>query len=609
MKICLKNIPPELEAPLKEIAPSLQFSLSNDGLQVTIRQNDTGPAIVFEDDACFLEYHKKNEFFRALSLLPERIKEQNTYCETPAHNDLCLMSDCSRNAVYNVPAAKRMIRYLALMGFNSFMLYTEDTYEVPEYPYFGYMRGRFSQQELKDIDDYAFSFGIEMIPCIQVLAHLEGSLRWPDFQSVIDNTNILLVGEEKTYALIEAMIQSCRACFRSNRIHVGMDEAHLLGSGKYLDINGYRDRSSIILEHLDKIVKICEKYQFNPMIWSDMFFRIQFHTYYVDKGEISNDVINMVPENLSLVYWDYYSDNEKRFRHMMHCHQQFRNPTIFAGGAWKWYGMSPMNFYSLYVNDIHLRIAREEKVSTVIATAWGDNGAEASNFSILPTLQQYAEYCYAKGEDLNWVKARFFETFGVKFDDFLLLDSPNLLSDTDPHNYSKVLLSKYIFYNDPLGGWIDCKIKPQYADEFAQKAEIIAAVPENPFSYMLHSAEALCRFLALKATLSTDIRTAYLEKNIETLRAIAAERIPAVLSSLDQYLSVARNEWYYDNKTFGFDVIELRIGGLKERLNTTKRTIEDFIEGKITKIEQLDVEILDVSPKNVWRKLASGNII
>ena len=37
------------------------------------------------------------------------------------------------------------------MGLNSLMLYMEDTYEIPEYPYFGHLRGRYSQSDFAGI--------------------------------------------------------------------------------------------------------------------------------------------------------------------------------------------------------------------------------------------------------------------------------------------------------------------------------------------------------------------------------------------------------------------------------------------------------------------------
>ncbi|MBQ7096388.1 MAG: beta-N-acetylhexosaminidase [Clostridia bacterium] len=604
MKFNLIHLPDELKGPLKEIEGRLSFSMGEEGRAVKVQKGEK-LSIDASGEEILLTYHKKVEFFRLLTLLPSHL--EGVYEETPAHEDLCLMSDCSRNAVFNMKGAKKMIRALALMGFTSFMLYTEDTYEIPEYPFFGYQRGRFSQAELKEIDDYAASFGIEVIPCIQMLAHLNGALRWPAFGDVTDVGDILLVGEEKTYQLLDAMLRSLRKVFRTKKIHIGMDEAHLLGSGKYLDKNGYRPRSEILLEHLEKCCKMCAAYDFEPMMWSDMFFRIQFDgQYYVEEGEIEQKVMDLVPENLSLVYWDYYSENEKIFRHMVHCHKQFKNPMIFAGGAWKWHGMSPCNFFSLKVNDIHLKVSREERVPMVIATAWGDNGAEASQFSILPTLQQYAEYCYAKGEDRSWVAKRFEETFQIPFDTFLLLDSPALLSDNKELSRRKIN-SKHLLYNAPLAGWLDWCIKPFYATEYAEKAKALHEIPKNEYSYLFESAAKLCDVLALKATLSLDIRAAYEKKDKKALKELAEIRIPATIKALENYLPFARAEWYMDNKTYGFDVIEIRIGGLKEQLSSTALMLHSFLKGEIEKIDQLEEPLLEgPNPKNNWALLVTG---
>ena len=67
---------------------------------------------------------------------------------------------------------KLWIDLSAAMGYNALMLYTEDTYEIFVEPYFGYGRGRYSVQELRELDDYAAAHGVELIPCIQTIAHL-----------------------------------------------------------------------------------------------------------------------------------------------------------------------------------------------------------------------------------------------------------------------------------------------------------------------------------------------------------------------------------------------------------------------------------------------------
>ena len=82
------------------------------------------------------------------------------------------MLDCSRNAVMTVDAVKRWIDLTARLGCNTLHMYMEDTYEVDGQPYFGHLRGRYSKAELKQIDAYAAAHGMQIIPCIQTLAHV-----------------------------------------------------------------------------------------------------------------------------------------------------------------------------------------------------------------------------------------------------------------------------------------------------------------------------------------------------------------------------------------------------------------------------------------------------
>ena len=171
-----------------------------------------------------------------------------------------VMLDCSRNAVMNVEKLKFFIDCLAKMGYNALELYTEDTYELPDEPYFGYLRGRYTADEIREVDAYAKTHGIELIPCIQTLAHLSATLRWMCFDDVKDDADTLLIGEEKTYQLIEAMIRACRNSFSTQRIHIGMDEAFMVGFGRYRLKHGIPDRERIFCEHLYRVNEICQKY-------------------------------------------------------------------------------------------------------------------------------------------------------------------------------------------------------------------------------------------------------------------------------------------------------------------------------------------------------------
>ena len=125
----------------------------------------------------------------------------------------------------------------------------EDTYKIEENPYFGYRRGGYTPDQLRKMDAFAAQMGVELIPAVQTLAHLGQSLRWKAFEDVLDIDDILLVDNEKTYQLIDAMFRTLAESFSSRQVNIGMDEAHLVGLGAYLKQHGYQDRMQLMLRH------------------------------------------------------------------------------------------------------------------------------------------------------------------------------------------------------------------------------------------------------------------------------------------------------------------------------------------------------------------------
>jgi N-acetyl-beta-hexosaminidase len=111
--------------------------------------------------------------------------------------------------------------------------------------------------------------GIEVIPCIQTLGHMGQVLQWQQYAYLRDNTEVLLPESEHTYDFIEKMIQAACRPFRSKRIHIGMDEAHGVGEGRYRQLYGYKEGTQIFVEHLQKVNEICQRSDLQPMIWSD----------------------------------------------------------------------------------------------------------------------------------------------------------------------------------------------------------------------------------------------------------------------------------------------------------------------------------------------------
>ena len=183
MLIEFNSIPNVLDNGIKEIAKYLNISIDKGGFVCKARKVDyQGLSVSFDGNVISIEYAEKHHFFRALGLAIQHIQNGEKSFEIKEKaffRSNGPMFDLSQAAsAFNVTELKSIIIQLALMGLNTLMLYTEDNYEVESQPYFGYMRPKYSQKDLKELDDYAYDLGIEMIPCIQTLSHMQEALKW-----------------------------------------------------------------------------------------------------------------------------------------------------------------------------------------------------------------------------------------------------------------------------------------------------------------------------------------------------------------------------------------------------------------------------------------------
>ena len=501
---------------------------------------------------------------------------------------LGVMVDCSRDAVYTVGALKKYISLLAKMGYNSLQLYTEDTYEADGEPQFGYLRGRYSKAELKELDAYAKGVGIELIPCIQTLAHLGGITRWQEYGSITDTGDILLAGEERTYELIGHMFQTCAECFTSRRINIGMDEAHMVGLGAYLDKHGYRDRFAILSEHLKRVCAIAGQYGFRPMMWSDMFFRLANNgAYYCSGSEIPQSVIEAVPENVELIYWDYYSRDKAHYDGMIRAHQQFRNKLVFAGGAMSWIGFAPNNRFSIEACRAAMQSCAENGVDDVFITCWKDDGAECSLFASLPALFCAAEAARGNADEAASEK-KFRKITGADMRTFLAMDSVNLCGGEGGMNNP----SKYMLYSDPFLGIFDKTAEGHGGEEFAAVGKALKAGEKNArFGYIFKTLAALCDVLEIKYTLGIRTREAYRRKDKDALGTIAGE-YKELEKRLDKFYKRFAEQWERECKPNGFEKHDLRLGGLKQRVRHCRKRLRKYCAGELRSLPELEEEIL-----------------
>ncbi|MBQ9714186.1 MAG: beta-N-acetylhexosaminidase [Clostridia bacterium] len=513
-----------------------------------------------------------------------------------------VMLDMSRNAVMKVSQLKKYVDYLAAMGFNAVELYTEDTFKIEDEPYFGYLRGGYTAAEIKEVDAYAASKGIELIPCIQTLAHFTNTKKLPYYWDLFDCDDILCIGEPKVYEFLDKIFKTLSENFTSRKVNIGMDEAHNVGLGKYLEKNGYRDRSEILVEHLNKVVEIAEKYGFKCHMWSDMFFRLisggAYDPELLKNVHVSPEVAAKVPESVALTYWDYYSTEKKKYDLMFEKHLEFGRDVWFAGGAWAWQGFSPLGEFSIRSMRPAMESVREKGIENVIFTVWGDNGKDCSYFALLPTL--YVIRQFADGNfDMEKIKADMKEKFGWDYDEWLDLDLPNDLRVNGVKDDKWNCVCKTMAFTDPFLGMRDVDYANIDRIPYGEYGKKIASHAQNAgeFSYIFDTLAKLCAYMEYKADLGIRTRKAYQEKNTDELKRLVEDYASAV-ACLDVFAEAQKKLWMRENKAFGWEVQEIRLGGVRARLLTCGERLQAYLNGDLDCIEELEEKVLPNLDRN-----------
>ena len=504
-----------------------------------------------------------------------------------------LMLDCCRNAVMKVDYLKEWLRRSALLGYNQMMLYTKDTYELPGEEVFGYLRGRYTAAELKELDAYAAKLGIEMVGCVQALGHLEPTLRWGRYAAIKDTDAELLTTEPKSYELVNKILDFYSGVFRSRRIHLGMDETHGLGRGRYMDLNGYRRPFDIYVDHLNRVVAECDKRQLQPMIWSDMFFRMGSKRMdYYDKDAVTPpDIIAKIPPQAILTYWDYYHKDAEFYRDWIRRHRLLGQTPVMASGIWTW----PVFWYSHSQTVETVRPCVEacaaEGVEEIFFTMWGDDGGYCDWSSAQAGACYSAEKCFNPSAEPSeaLLGQKFAALCGGDFQAHLAAAETTLFTESG-------VSAAPLLWDDPLLGIYRKDMAAAHGPAHWPKMESHYAAIEAKLQGLPRGGAGDVRLAKELASL--------LKMKIRAAASPAVDSSRAMAKATEEFEERYRALWYERNKTFGYEVMQIRLAGQAARWRELARRLESH-----EAISELDETV--AAPAGVnhsYRSLATASV-
>ena len=600
------DTPQELHVLLETLCEEIPLSCGGRGLKTEFKKTndkDNVCNVIRSKGKVTIEYTTLTAAARGIGNALAGICGKNS-C---GFSTLGIMLDVSRNMVMKVDALKRWFRLLALAGHNTVMLYTEDTYELEDEPVFGYMRGGYTFDEIRELDEYAKKLGIELIGCIQTLGHMEQILQWSRFNPIRDTRSVMLADQPETFQLIEKMLKFWSEALSSRRIHIGMDETHDLGRGVFLDRYGYERGFDIFNRHLAKVNELCQKYGLTAQIWSDMYFRLSNprQEYYDYTSPIPEDVKAAIPSNVQLVYWDYYHPQEEQYSAMIKRHREMGFEPVMASGIWTW----PTLWYNHDKTAQTIRpciaACRKENISELIFTMWGDDGAFCNINSALAGIFYAADLAY--GEDGEKNTALRFDTICAPTSYAAHLAAAKINFDQKRKDNGSMMsvFSSYLLWDDPLMGIaLDGYLRndPEFDLKMLDSLEEIQCriLPfiEHDGAGDLEHASNIVSLLIKKLEMRGALTAAYEQGNRAALREIAINLIPAVIAAVDEFDTSFRRQWMSYAKPFGIERIQSRNASLIARLQETALRIREFLDGDIERIEELECRLPRSTPAN-----------
>ncbi len=453
-----------------------------------------------------------------------------------------VMIDVSRGKVYNVETLKRIMKLCKNFGYTYINLYIEDLLEIDGYPQYGYMRGKFSDEEIKELVAYANEIEMGLYPAIQTLGHLEHFLKWQDSDSIADTKKVLNVTNEKTLAFINKLITKCQTLFDSDKINVGMDEAFDLGMGSVFRKLGTIDQKKLYFEHLNNVLDICTANGYKTVkVWSDMVFSV-----YANKGgealyaKVDDNQITALDNRLQLVYWNYWTRDVNEYEQVIDMHRKFTPNVSVALGIHTWGEAAYINS-QIDVTKAALSACANKKIDDILFTMWGDDGSLYNLDTAIYGM--YITSCHMLNKQIS--KDEFEQMTSINF------ESAKLFS-----NISSLGINALgVLWNDPITNIYFNSVSNEHLKQVYDKCA----------SQLSSSDDELAQINNLYVEIIKREILLYLESQVDD----------KLLDLYDKLLVSFENLWRKEAKLAGIEEIQKRLVSKKYRLSYLFTNISD----------------------------------
>jgi hypothetical protein len=280
--------------------------------------------------------------------------------DQPDFRDRGLMLDVSRGKVPSRATLAALVDLCSKLRLNVLMLYVEHTFAFRRHPEIGQGASPLDAETILWLDAYAHDRGVELLPCLQSLGHMERVLSLERYAGLAETDRrwSLSPAVPATYALLDDLYDEFLPLFRSKRFNANCDEPYDLGRGRSAARAARRGRGGLFSEHVEKLRRMALRHDKRLMIWADFAYQNPEHI-----DSLGRDVV--------LLDWWYEAEFDA---------DRIRGLRRRGFEVWACPGTSSWNAFFPRVENAAANIVRwadagrRHGASGLLVTDWGDFG-------------------------------------------------------------------------------------------------------------------------------------------------------------------------------------------------------------------------------------------
>ena len=281
------------------------------------------------------------------------------------------MMDLGHGQLLRVREIERQIDQLARFKANQYYLYSEATIELEGYSLVN-PEGRYTQEEIRQIIDYARERHVDVVPCLELYGHLHdlfrverfSTLSLPRYGSEFDPRN------PKVRQILDDLVEQTAKLFPSPWYHVGFDEPWALGK---IGTTAGKDPFKTYIEMLGHVAGEAQRYHKRMMFWADMLSGARI---FANHPELIADL----PKGTIAVPWVY--NDRPDYTPYVEPLARMKVPTVVAPGIWNWNEIFPD--YHQSFRNINGLVAKGKQYATlgILNTGWTDSAQTIYRMSL-----------------------------------------------------------------------------------------------------------------------------------------------------------------------------------------------------------------------------------